>query len=205
MRLCLSLLVALLSFCLTGCAVRKPMPAGYAASAARKSITVVGDPQIKTSFFSMGLTQFNNHRDEITDAGFSLEDYLVARLKAKGYNARKGTEADPGLQLRLYPAITYGSSEKTGTGVFQRRVPMMKWTVFTFCNVRASLIDPVAKLAKIQPVSFGNTGNALDIAIKNTEASRWGEFSAAEKATIRSSMQAAMNKVANTMFAQLGL
>lgn len=153
----------------------------------------------------MGLTTFNNYLDPISDPGFSIGDHLVKELKSRGYNAKLGTAAAPGLQLKLYATYPYGSPSSTGLGVSQKRPIMMKWTVWTFCNIKADLIDRSANISATQPLSFGDKGFFLDIALKDTTAGRWAEFTSAEKATIKSSLDTTMKKAINLVFKDLGL
>jgi hypothetical protein len=205
MKRSLFLFLALMPF-LSGCSTSSSsFPPGSAASAARKSITVVEVPAFKPLFFSMGLTAFNNHTDPISDPEFSISDYLVSRLKAKGYNARKGSKGDPGLLMRVFATYPYGSPSTAGVGVSQMRPVMMKWKVATFCNISADLVDPSTKFSVSQPIGFGGGRYFADVALEETKASRWAEFSAAEKSSIKSTMRQTMTKATDLVLQQLGL
>ena len=172
---------------------------------ASEGIVVVEDEDAKPQFTLIGTTAFNNKFETITESGTSFADYMVTRLKAKGYKATKSESKNHPRVLLLYATYPYQQPGMTGVGFHRRSFLGISSPVMAFCNFRGTLLDTQTKSSKHQPINFGDKGYQFGPTPVKRSVKSWSEFTSSEKYQMKSALKNHMRSQADLIISQLGL
>lgn len=190
---------------------------------ARKGIVVIGKSDVKPSFAFVGVTAFTNQFEKIEDPELSFADYMVKRLKARGYPARKVIRSEKDVNLGV-KAPSDGASGKvflelrpisgsdghftSGVGITHRSLLGMHGPVTTYCSFRGKLVDREVKGKKPLRFKFDWTGSSgiFESRVKlGKKVTSWSQLPESDKVKLRNALQKDMQRSSEYIFKELGL
>jgi hypothetical protein len=195
-------LLALAHFC--SCATAPVLAPEQAKAAARREIVVVEEEEDKFHITSVGTTAFNNSHEQPEVAGLSFADYLVGRLKAKGYAARKSATPGAGLSLNVSAWYPYKAEHMRGLGLARRGIFGLPAPFVAHCIFNGSLSDK-ATGAATPHIWFRQEKYVMKASSVKRDVAKWADFTPAEQAELRALVQDQMRQQADFILADLGL